>query len=209
MKKVRTLLFMLMTMISLTGCKVIDSSSEAHSETQSASQSESETASTNPKGEKVEINASVILDYGTLKANKVTPILDQQVDFDVSKEIANAVYGDEVVISYLENEEEYDVEIIEKELIENITVFLAVEPGRQDGEFQCFTSESGVVLNISRIEYIINLDGSYIAKAEWSKFYDTPEFYASYNPEESKQTTEFTTLHYLTALYSYNPRNVE
>lgn len=181
-------------------------SSESQSEHNSSSESEHLSESNN--GELKKINASVRIDYGNIKVNKAVPILDKEVDFDVSSEIATSAYGDEVVISYYEQQEDYDVEVIEKDVLSGVSVVMTMAPGAKYGDYECYSEIDGVVFNIDNIDYIINLDGSFTGKDEWHKYMGI-SLYATYNPENSIQTTDVSILHYLTAFYSYNPRKVE
>lgn len=115
------------------------------------------------------------------------------------KVISTLVPGDKLNIYYEGDAVEY-VSVDKAELVK-ISISISAVPG--DERIEMFTDEKGIVIDSSNIQYIIKDDSSYIPLDEYASLHT---FYGTYNPENNIQTTDFTTLVKLEAVYSYTPR---
>lgn len=132
-------------------------------------------------------------------------------DTDSTKKVVSIlVPGDTLNIYYSDNGVE-KVFVDKASLIE-IEIRLAIAPG--GNKVEVFVDAGGenansnIVVDSSRIKYVINDDDTFVTISE---YYDKSSTsiataYATYNPENNKQTTEFTTLIQLEAVYSFKPR---
>ena len=77
-------------------------------------------------------------------------------------------------------------------------------PCSGDNYFECYSEEPGIVVNVGYVKYILDVDGK-ATSIKNSNQLKINTLYGSYNPDNCEQTTEFTTLYYLTALYTYDP----
>lgn len=120
------------------------------------------------------------------------------------------VPGDTLNIYYSDNGVE-KVFVDKASLIE-IEIRLAIAPGGNEVEVfidaGAENANSNIVVDSSRIKYVINDDDTFVTISE---YYDKSSTsiaaaYATYNPENNKQTTELTTLIQLEAIYSFKPR---
>ena len=82
-----------------------------------------------------------------------------------------------------------------------IDISISTAPG--DEKIEMYTSKKGIAIDSSKIDYIIKSDSSYIPLKDYSSI---KTFYGTYNPENNVQTTEYTTLIKLEAVFAYSPR---
>ena len=113
--------------------------------------------------------------------------------------VFSLVPGDKLSIYYSNSGVEHV--FVDKASVIQIDINISVAPGNDRVEM--FTDASGIVIDSSKIEYIICNDGSFVPVSDYSDF---DVFYGTYNPENNIQTTEFTTLIQLEAVYSFSPR---
>jgi hypothetical protein len=113
--------------------------------------------------------------------------------------VSSLIPGDELDIYYLNNIVEHV--FVDKATIVQISIEIGIAPGND--EIEMFTDEIGIVIDSSKIEYIICEDSSYVSISDYSDF---DVFYGTYNPANNIQTTQFTTLVQLDAVYSCSPR---
>lgn len=115
------------------------------------------------------------------------------------KTVSNLVPGDKLNIYYEEDTVEYV--FVDKAELVKINISISTVPG--DERIEMFTDEKGIAIDSSEIRYIIKDDSSYISLDDYASL---QTFYGTYNPENNVQTTDFTTLVKLEAVYSYSPR---
>lgn len=111
--------------------------------------------------------------------------------------VSTLVSGDKLNI-YYSNSDVKHVFVDKASLVE---IKISVAPGGD--KIEMFTDESGIVINSSKIEYIIKNDSSFVPIDDYPEFI---EFYGTYNPVNNIKTSEFTTLVQLEAIYSFAPR---
>ncbi|MBD5391002.1 hypothetical protein HDR67_03250 [bacterium] len=119
-----------------------------------------------------------------------------------SKRLNTLVGGDEMELYYQDDSFQIidHILVLEASVIE---VSNEVVPGT-DNKVDIFVPDSdSIVLDSSEIRYIIHKDGSF---ENLKQVKTGQKLYATYQKQEIKQTSEFTYLYKILAVYSYNPR---
>lgn len=121
-----------------------------------------------------------------------------------SKKLNTLIGGDEMELYYQDNSFQIVDHILVLEASQLVVeVTNEVVPGT-DKKVDVFVPNSdSIILDSSEIRYIIHKDGSFenLKQAKTGQ-----KLYATYQKQEIKQTSEFTYLYKILALYSYNPR---
>lgn len=115
------------------------------------------------------------------------------------KTVSKLVPGDKLNIYYTNDVVEYV--FVEKAKLMKIDISISTAPG--DEKIEMYTSKKGIAIDSSKIDYIIKSDSSYIPLKDYSSI---KTFFGTYNPENNVQTTDYTTLIKLEAVFAYSPR---
>ena len=156
--------------------------------------------------------ATVSVDYSYMAARLL--IGNEEENFEIDgmkfynktdgKQIKELVGGDRLEIYYTdENYEKIDHILVEK--AEVLELYSAFTPGGPFDTKDIYSTDTSVVVNNSRygVFRVIDRSGNFIDLVEID---DSTPLYGTYIEEETKMTGYKAKLHYLYALYLYNPQ---